>query len=90
MYPDKAALTRRYVENAAGRARATPTRAASAAAIYTQVTDVEHEVNGFFTYDRQVEKMDFAQVRAVNQADHPGRGRHRHEPVPSRRRAPRA
>jgi hypothetical protein len=37
-------------------------------AIYTQITDVEHEVNGFFTYDRQVEKMDFDQVRAVNRA----------------------
>jgi hypothetical protein len=36
-------------------------------AIYTQITDVEHEVNGFFTYDRQVEKMDFAQVRAINE-----------------------
>jgi hypothetical protein len=35
-------------------------------AIYTQVTDVEHEVNGFFTYDRQVPKMDFAAVRAIN------------------------
>jgi Glycosyl hydrolases family 2, sugar binding domain/Glycosyl hydrolases family 2 len=37
-------------------------------AVYTQITDVEHEVNGFFTYDRQVEKMDFDEVRAVNDA----------------------
>jgi len=29
-----------------------------AAAIYTQITDVEIEVNGFLTYDRKVEKMD--------------------------------
>ncbi len=36
-------------------------------AVYTQITDVEHEVNGLFTYDRRVEKMDFDQVRAVNQ-----------------------
>ncbi len=36
------------------------------AAVYTQVTDVEHEVNGFLTYDRRVEKMDFARVRAAN------------------------
>jgi beta-galactosidase/beta-glucuronidase len=29
-----------------------------AAAVYTQLTDVETEINGFLTYDRQVEKMD--------------------------------
>jgi hypothetical protein len=34
--------------------------------IYTQPTDVEDEINGFFTYDRQVKKMDFARVREVN------------------------
>ncbi|MGE5375806.1 MAG: glycoside hydrolase family 2 protein [Bacteroidota bacterium] len=28
------------------------------AAIYTQTTDVEIEINGYLTYDRQVEKMD--------------------------------
>ena len=33
------------------------------AAIYTQTTDVETEVNGFVTYDREVEKMDFLKVR---------------------------
>ncbi len=37
-------------------------------AIYTQTTDVEHEINGLVTYDRQVEKMDFEKVRAINQA----------------------
>ncbi len=36
-------------------------------AIYTQTTDVEAEVNGFVTYDRRVEKMDFERVRKVNQ-----------------------
>ena len=36
-------------------------------AVYTQITDVEHEVNGFLTYDRKVEKMDFGRVRAANQ-----------------------
>jgi beta-galactosidase/beta-glucuronidase len=33
------------------------------AAIYTQTTDVEIEVNGFVTYDREEEKMDFAKLR---------------------------
>lgn len=37
-------------------------------AIYTQTTDVEHEINGFLTYDRKFKKMDFARVRAANQA----------------------
>ncbi len=36
------------------------------AAIYTQTTDVEIEVNGFVTYDREVEKMDFNRVKAVH------------------------
>lgn len=37
-------------------------------AIYTQTTDVEHEVNGLLTYDRAVEKMELDRVRAVNEA----------------------
>ena len=36
-------------------------------AIYTQTTDVEHEINGLVTYDRQVEKMDLEKVRQINQ-----------------------
>lgn len=37
-------------------------------AIYTQTTDVEHEVNGILTYDRAVEKMELDRVKAVNEA----------------------
>jgi hypothetical protein len=37
-------------------------------AIYTQTTDVEHEINGLVTYDRQVEKMDFSKVKAINES----------------------
>jgi hypothetical protein len=37
------------------------------AAVYTQITDVETELNGLFTYDRAVLKMDAAAVKAVNQ-----------------------
>lgn len=36
------------------------------AAVYTQTTDVEVEVNGFYTYDRKVSKMDEDRVRAIN------------------------
>ncbi len=36
------------------------------AAIYTQTTDVEIEVNGLMTYDRRVIKLDEARIRKVN------------------------
>ena len=36
------------------------------AAVYTQLSDVEEEVNGFYTYDRAVLKMDMRTVRRVN------------------------
>jgi len=37
-----------------------------AAAIYTQTTDVEIEINGYLTYDRQVEKMDTTFLQQVH------------------------
>lgn len=37
-----------------------------AAAVYTQTTDVEGEVNGLMTYDRKVLKLDPARVRQAN------------------------
>lgn len=37
------------------------------AAVYTQTTDVEIEVNGLMTYDREVIKVDEARVKKVNQ-----------------------
>jgi hypothetical protein len=60
-------LTRLYVENQRELIPIAQQRGISGA-VYTQITDIEHEVNGFFTYDRRVEKMDFDQVRAVNDA----------------------
>jgi hypothetical protein len=36
------------------------------AAVYTQTTDVEGEVNGFMTYDRKVIKMPVEQLQKVN------------------------
>jgi hypothetical protein len=44
------------------------------AAVYTQTTDVEVEVNGLMTYDREVVKMDLKKVAAAN------RGRPVYEP----------
>ena len=37
-----------------------------AAAIYTQTTDVEVEVNGLMTYDRKVIKLDMDRLNAIN------------------------
>ena len=37
------------------------------AAVYTQVSDVEDEINGLLTYDRKVCKADPARIRAVNE-----------------------
>ncbi|PRX50014.1 glycosyl hydrolase family 2 [Prauserella shujinwangii] len=67
MLPDQESLTAAYVDNQR-QVLSAARRCAISGAIYTQITDVEHEVNGFFTYDRQVKKMDFGQVRAVNEA----------------------
>lgn len=41
------------------------------AGIYTQITDVEVELNGFFTYDRAVLKFDTAATAAVNRGQAP-------------------
>ncbi|WP_405935614.1 PA14 domain-containing protein [Streptomyces sp. NBC_00726] len=62
---DKAALTAKYVENT----RKYYLEAAGAelsGSIYTQVTDLENELNGLWTYDRREIKVDAAQVREIN------------------------
>jgi len=41
------------------------------AAVYTQTTDVEVEVNGLMTYDREFVKMDWQMVAAANQGRFP-------------------
>jgi hypothetical protein len=65
--PDAATLTRRYEELSA-RVRLAEQRCGLSAAIYTQPTDVENEINGLWTYDRQVLKPDPARVTAANRA----------------------
>ncbi len=42
-------------------------KAGFSAAVYTQTTDVESEVNGLITYDRKVIKVDLNRVREMNQ-----------------------
>ena len=36
------------------------------AAVYTQVSDVEDETNGLFTYDRQVLKVDEEEMKELS------------------------
>ncbi|WP_423921777.1 PA14 domain-containing protein [Frigoribacterium sp. 2-23] len=61
-----AELTAAYVANT--NALVGPASTYLSGSVYTQLTDVEGEVNGFYTYDRRIEKMDRAAVRAANLA----------------------
>jgi hypothetical protein len=36
------------------------------AAIYTEICDVEYEINGYLTYDREVMKMDRESITAAH------------------------
>ena len=74
-YKDASELTDSYVEQgeavlkmAKGIQLKDGTPAAFSAAVYTQTTDVETEVNGLMTYDRKVMKMDEPRIRAINDA----------------------
>ena len=61
----KTALTKRYVDNTE-TFYVPQARAELSGSVYTQITDLEHEINGMWTYDRRVLKVDAAEVRAVN------------------------
>lgn len=65
MEPTRATLTERYVLLLQEVEQLMKYKGLSVA-IYTQTTDVEHEVNGQLTYDRMVEKMNVPQVKAIN------------------------
>ncbi|WP_213013353.1 AbfB domain-containing protein, partial [Paractinoplanes toevensis] len=62
---DSNALTSRYVQ-ITGRLIDLINGSGLSGSVYTEPTDVEEELNGFYTYDRQVAKMDLARVREVN------------------------
>lgn len=61
---DKDAVTARYEQFA--REMLPLVKQGVSAAVYTQTTDVEGEVNGLMTYDREVEKLDVKRVNAAN------------------------
>jgi hypothetical protein len=64
---DRAALNDGYVANTAVLRDKGPGIGVSGS-VYTQITDVEGEHNGLYTYDRKVEKVDERRVRAINEA----------------------
>lgn len=59
-------ITSKVMELAKGTTLSNGTKAAFAAAVYTQTTDVETEVNGMMTYDRAVLKLNKDSVRTLN------------------------
>lgn len=67
MTDNRAELTRRYGEISRALVNVVRDKGLSAA-IYTQTTDVENEVNGLFTYDREILKPERETVREHNQA----------------------
>lgn len=64
-FEDTEAVTDMYV-NYADKLIDIRQAAKCAAAVYTQTTDVESEVNGFYTYDRKILKMNPERVREAN------------------------
>ena len=60
---DSNALTNKFEEMSFQVSDYTANRGLSAA-VYTQITDVESELNGFLTYDRQFRKSDADRIRA--------------------------
>ncbi|MER6349016.1 LamG-like jellyroll fold domain-containing protein [Streptomyces sp. NPDC001595] len=62
---DKEALTRKYVENTE-KYYLDQAGAELSGSVYTQITDLENELNGLYTYDRREIKVDPVRVREVN------------------------
>ena len=64
-YDSKEALTEAYVHLLEDELRPLIAKGLTAA-VYTETTDVEIEINGFLTYDREVEKMDTARIATIH------------------------
>jgi hypothetical protein len=62
---DKEALTRKYVENTE-EFYLEQAGAELSGSVYTQITDLENELNGLYTYDRREIKVDPVRIREVN------------------------
>jgi len=66
-YESKEVLTEAYVHLLEDELRPLIAKGL-AAAVYTETTDVEIEINGFLTYDREMEKMDTERIAAVHKS----------------------
>ncbi|MFD7439567.1 LamG-like jellyroll fold domain-containing protein [Streptomyces sp. NPDC059861] len=62
---DKEALTRKYVENTE-EFYLDQAGAELSGSVYTQITDLENELNGLYTYDRREIKVDPVRIREIN------------------------
>ncbi|MCZ4604135.1 PA14 domain-containing protein [Streptomyces sp. Lzd4kr] len=62
---DKEALTRKYVENTE-KFYLDQAGAELSGSIYTQISDLENELNGLYTYDRREIKVDPVRIREIN------------------------
>ncbi|MCK7499331.1 MAG: hypothetical protein MZW92_59425 [Comamonadaceae bacterium] len=67
MYESKAALTEAYASLLRGQVLPLISQGLSAT-VYTQLSDVELEVNSILTYDRCEIKMDEQVIKALNEA----------------------
>ncbi len=65
MYKDKESLTKAY-KNLHEKQIIPAIKKGLSATVYTQVSDVEFEVNGMLTYDREIVKLDEETVRDLN------------------------
>ncbi|MBZ9750106.1 AbfB domain-containing protein [Deinococcus sp. HMF7604] len=65
MQPSVAAFNDRYL-GLVQATRALMINKGLSASIYTELTDVESEVNGLYTYDRQIAKIDVARARTAH------------------------
>lgn len=65
MMESREALTERYV-SLVEQLKLLKQDPGLSAAVYTQITDVEGELNGLLTYDRKVEKADFGLLRKAH------------------------
>ena len=66
VYPSKEKLTAAY-QKLFNKVIIPQIKTGLAATVYTQVTDVEDEINGLMTYDRQVAKIDPAVLQKINE-----------------------
>jgi hypothetical protein len=70
-YKDKDDATREY-ENFIRQLIEYKNKGGLSAAVYTQWTDVENEMNGIYTYDRKVIKLHKDRVTAANRSTYEG------------------